>query len=93
MYRDSERSSVAGDLSRDNGWRDWPAETTPARFEGEPDVAPSQLRKAPAARGDHSDAPTLRSPAPNAPAARREISVLVEDQTVTIKDQLVLPTD
>jgi len=75
MYRENDRSSVAGDLSRNDGWRDWPPETTSARFEGEPDATPSQLLKAPAVTTEsgRSASTELRSRAPSAPAVRNEL--------------------
>src|SRR5438093_12490071 len=40
MYHESEQSSIGGNLSGDDRWRDWPSETSPARFEGEPGYEP-----------------------------------------------------
>src|SRR5262249_48274014 len=45
MYRENDRSSVGGDLSRNDGWQDWPPETRSARFEGEPGPASSEVPK------------------------------------------------
>src|SRR5262249_38654939 len=72
MYRESDRSSVAGDLSRNDGGRDGPPKTTAARFEGEPDATPSQpLKPAVRTESDRSPSTKLRSRAPSAPAAAR----------------------
>jgi membrane fusion protein, multidrug efflux system len=88
MYRESDRSSVAGDVSRNDGWRDWPPETTSARFEGEPDATPSQLLKVPAVRreSDRSPSTELRSLAPSAPAARNELPPALRSSGTPIND-------
>src|SRR5437867_3014033 len=83
MYRENDRSSVAGDQSRDEGWQEWPPETTSARFEGELHTAPSQLPKAPAARG--SDVSRLPSPAPSAPA-RNELPPALRSSGARVND-------
>src|SRR5262245_50882941 len=35
MYRESDQSSIGGELNGDDGWQDWPPETSSARSEGE----------------------------------------------------------
>jgi membrane fusion protein, multidrug efflux system len=43
MYRESDQTSMGGDLGGDDRWQDWPPEKSSARFEGEPSPASSQL--------------------------------------------------
>jgi membrane fusion protein (multidrug efflux system) len=78
MYRERDQSSVAGDLHGVR-WQDWPPETSSARLEGEPALAPSQQLKTDAATGDRSDvsyyrAPVARPPAKELPALLRDAS-------------------
>jgi membrane fusion protein (multidrug efflux system) len=65
MYRDSDQSSIGG--SSGDRWQDWPPETSSARFEGEPAVAPTCPPEAPAAKEEVSYYHT-----PDAPASSSE---------------------
>jgi membrane fusion protein, multidrug efflux system len=64
MYRESDQSSIGGNLSGDDRWQDWPPETSSARLEGEPGTGPSQLVEAPPTRSDRKPVSYYREPDP-----------------------------
>ena len=69
MYREKDRSSIGGELTRNDGWQDWPPEPSSAGAEG----GSSQPFEAPADRGDRSDVSGYLDPAPSAPPSRGEL--------------------
>src|SRR5262249_51180032 len=68
MYRESDQLSIGGSLSGVDRWRDWPPETSSARFEGEPAVVSARLLQAPGGTGNHADVLYYRTPGAPAPA-------------------------
>src|SRR4051794_11750166 len=68
MYREIDRSSFGGHLGGDNGWQDWPPETSSARFEGEPAVVTARLLQTPGVGGNHPVVSYYREPNALTPA-------------------------
>jgi hypothetical protein len=69
MYREIDQSSsVGGHLGGDDGWQDWPPETSSVRFEGEPAVVTARLLQTPGAGDSHPVVSYYRDPGTLAPA-------------------------
>ena len=66
MYREKDRSSMGGELTRNDGWQDWPPEPSSAS-------GSSQPLEAPAVRGDRSGVSRYLESAPGAPRSRSEL--------------------
>jgi membrane fusion protein, multidrug efflux system len=77
MYRERDQLSVATDLHGEGRWQDWPPDTSSARFEGEPALAPSQQLKTDANRGERADVSYYRAPV--APSAPKELPAPLRD--------------
>src|SRR5215470_13574773 len=69
MYRENDHPSIGGNLGGDGSWQDWPPETSPGRFEGEPAVVTARLLQTPGAGGDHPVVSYYRTPSALAPAS------------------------